>query len=163
MNIKLEKFNPLDFDLYYLLVSDIQIMAMVTERGLTIEEAKSDFDETIINNELREEYGTFKIFEQDSGTFLGLAKLEIKKLDDKEAELGYLLLPAYWGRGIASMVSSMLIEVALNDPQIEVLTAIIDPKNLASRKVLIKNQFESREFKDFEGLPGEILERKLKY
>ncbi|MEI5986272.1 MULTISPECIES: GNAT family N-acetyltransferase [Sphingobacterium] len=163
MDIKLEKFNPLDFDLYYLLVSDIQIMAMVTERGLTIEEAKSDFDETIINNELREEYGMFKIFEQDSGTFLGLAKLEIKKLDDKEAELGYLLLPAYWGMGIASKVSKMLIEKALNDPQMEVLTAIIDPKNLASRKVLIKNQFESREFKDFEGLPGEILERKLRY
>ena len=37
------------------------------------------------------------------------------------------------------------------------LYAIIDPKNIASKKILEKQGFVHQEFRDFDGLPGEIL------
>jgi [ribosomal protein S5]-alanine N-acetyltransferase len=48
---------------------------------------------------------------------------------------------------------------AERQPTLESLFAIIDPANIPSRKILINNGFVSREFKDFDGLPGEVLER----
>ncbi|MDR3030738.1 MAG: GNAT family N-acetyltransferase [Acinetobacter sp.] len=41
--------------------------------------------------------------------------------------------------------------------QLKGLIAIIDPVNIPSRKILINNGFHSQEFKDFDGLSGEIL------
>ena len=72
-----------------------------------------------------------------------------------------MLLPNYWGMGVGSSIAEELIELAKEQIKIKKLTAIIDPINMASRKILIKNNFVSKEFKDFEGLPGEVLELEL--
>jgi len=92
---------------------------------------------------------------------LSVAKIEIKAKDDQEAEIGYMILPKFWGKGIASKVGKQLIEIAKSQEEINRLFAIIDPKNLPSRKILINNGFVSKEFKDFDGLPGEVLELTL--
>ncbi len=90
-----------------------------------------------------------------------MAKLEIKNSKAHKAELGYMLLPEYWGKGIGSKVANLLIKRARNQKEITKLFAIIDPRNVASRKILTNNGFVSKEFKSFDGLPGEILELKL--
>lgn len=161
IDIKLEKFTENDFTHYFKLVNDEKVMQMITERALETEEAKSDFDKLIENNELSENFGSFKILDNETKEFIGLAKLEIKSKGDQEAELGYMILPKLWGKGIASKVGKQLIEVAKSKKEINKLFAIIDPKNLPSRKILINNGFISKEFKDFDGLPGEILELTL--
>ena len=161
IDIKLEKFTENDFTHYFKLVNDEKVMQMITERALETEEAKSDFDKLIQNNKLSENFGSFKILDNETKEFIGLAKLEIKSKGDQEAELGYMILPKLWGRGIASKVGKQLIEVAKSQKEINKLFAIIDPKNLPSRKILINNGFLSKEFKDFDGLPGEILELTL--
>ncbi|RZJ77271.1 MAG: N-acetyltransferase [Flavobacterium sp.] len=161
MDIKLEKFTENDFTHYFKLVNDEKVMQMITERALETEEAKSDFDKLIQNNKLSENFGSFKILDNETKEFIGLAKLEIKSKGDQEAELGYMILPKLWGKGIASKVGKQLIEVAKSKKEINKLFAIIDPKNLPSRKILINNGFISKEFKDFDGLPGEILELTL--
>jgi len=51
-----------------------------------------------------------------------------------------------------------LIEIAGKQKGINGIFAIIDPKNVPSRKILINNGFVSKEFKDFDGLPGEVFE-----
>lgn len=161
IDIKLEKFTENDFTHYLKLVNDEKVMQMITERALETEEAKSDFDKLIENNELSENFGSFKILDNETKEFIGLAKLEIKSKGDQEAELGYMILPKLWGKGIASKVGKQLIEIAKSQKEINKLFAIIDPKNLPSRKILINNGFLSKEFKDFDGLPGEILELTL--
>ncbi|VTM12861.1 Uncharacterised protein [Raoultella terrigena] len=70
-----------------------------------------------------------------------------------------MLLPEYWGLGIASQVATILIEQARRNNEISTLIAIIDPANLASKKILTNNRFITRELRDFDGLPGEILQR----
>ncbi len=160
-NFKLEKFTENDFYLYFELVNDEKVMEMITERALDINEAKSDFEKIIDNNKLNKNFGNFKILDEYSNEYIGFAKLEIKTKEDKEAELGYMILPKYWGKGIAGKVGKYLIESAKKLKEIESIYAIIDPKNIPSRKILTNNGFESIEFRDFDGLPGEILGLKL--
>jgi len=158
INIKFEKFTESDFTHYFELVNNEKVMEMITERAIEINEAKSDFDKLIENNKLDHNFGNFKILNNETDEFIGLAKLKIKDKDDQEAELGYMILPEFWGKGIASKVGKKLIETVKRQKKINSLFAIIDPKNLPSRKILINNGFISKEFKDFDGLPGEILE-----
>jgi len=159
MTLQLKKFGPQDFNDYFRLVSDRRVMAMITERALPEEEARTDFNNLLENNAIHPALGQFKILNSLSGQFLGLAKLEIASAGEETAELGYMILPEFWGRGIAGQVAKRLIDTAERQPDIVSLFAIIDPANLPSRKILINNQFISREFKDFDGLPGEVLER----
>ncbi len=136
-------------------------MEMITERAIGLEEAQKDFNKILENNELELNFGNFKILNEETKEFLGLAKLEITETNRVEAELGYMILPEHWGKGIASTVTEKLIETARNQQSIKRIFAIIDPKNVPSRKVLINNGFYSKEFRDFDGLPGEILELNL--
>lgn len=163
IDVYLVKFKSQDFNEYFQLVGDARVMEMITERAIPIEEAQVDFEQLIDNNKLNENFGNFKILTLSSNEFVGLAKLALHEEDQVEAELGYMILPYYWGKGIASQVARQLIEHAKQQQSLEKLVAIIDPKNIPSRKILINNGFVSKEFKDFDGLPGEILDLDLSY
>ncbi|RWW92398.1 N-acetyltransferase [Flavobacterium cerinum] len=159
--MKLQKFTDIDFPNYFQLVNNEQVMEMITERSIQFGEAKKDYQELLENNSIASNFGSFKILDVISNEFIGLAKLEIKDKDSNEAEIGYMILPQYWGKGIGSAVAKELLEMAVAQTSINKLNAIIDPKNLASRKILINNGFVSKEFIDFDGLPGELLEFKI--
>ncbi|WP_395055997.1 GNAT family N-acetyltransferase [Flavobacterium sp.] len=57
------------------------------------------------------------------------------------SEIGYMLLPEYHGKGIASEAIQLMIHYGFNDMKMHSLEAIIDPKNIASAKVLEKTNF----------------------
>lgn len=161
INIRLEKFTERDFDDYFQLIGDDRVMAMITGKALSPDEARVRFERLLGYNQLNAHMGAFKILEAQTNEFIGLAKLEIKDPGDHEAELGYAIRPAYWGRRIASKAVKQLIDVARNQTDIRMLYANIDPGNVASRRILVNNGFVTRAFKDFDGLPGEVLELKL--
>lgn len=158
MNITVEKFGPQDFADYLRLVGNAEVMAMITERAIPADEARRDYDKMLAANELRPELGHFRVLDE-SGNFLGLGKLEPETAQADRAELGYILSPEYWGKGIASRIAALLVAKAEQQPSLRSLFAIIDPANIPSRKILINNGFASKEFRDFDGLPGEVLEK----
>lgn len=158
MDIALEKFGPQDFGDYFRLVGNAEVMAMITERAIPADEAQRDYAKMLAANDLHPELGHFRVLDE-SGNFLGLGKLEVESADVDRAELGYILAPEYWGKGIASRIASLLVARAERQPTLRRLFAIIDPANIPSRKILINNGFVSKEFRDFDGLPGEVLER----
>jgi ribosomal-protein-alanine N-acetyltransferase len=57
------------------------------------------------------------------------------------SEIGYMLLPEYHGKGIVSEAIQLMIHYGFNDMKMHSLEAIIDPKNIASARVLEKNNF----------------------
>ena len=97
MNILLEKFTQQDFDDYFRLVSDARVMAMITERAIPVDEAGRDYQQLLIKNKAHPDAGHFRILDADSGEFIGLGKLEIDPGNSDTAELGYMILPVYWG------------------------------------------------------------------
>lgn len=160
--IKIEKLTVNDFDNYFRLVNDERVMAMITERAISVQEAKEEYKERLASSRIHKDFGSFKIIDGRNNSFIGFAKLELEDIADTKVELGYMILPAYWGQGIASKVSELLIKVAKGKSSINQVYAIIDPANIASRKVLLKNGFKHQAYKDYDGLPGEILELNLK-
>lgn len=159
--IYIEKFTSDDFEKYYSLISDEGVMAMITERAILIEEAKIYYDLLLKNNAQHESFGNFKVFQKETGDFIGLAKLAIEDNNLEEAELGYMLLPEYCGKGYGSEIAKLMLEKAINEKSLKKIVAIIDPNNKASRKILLNNEFVSEKVCEIDGLPGEILSKKL--
>ena len=157
-SFRLRKFAPSDFDQYYRLVSNEKVMEMISGKAMTPGEARIRFEKIIHNNSWHPHFGYYRIEEKRTDCFIGLAKLEIGDDHPHEAELGYMLLPEFWGRGIAGEVSAALVKYVRSSGEISRIFAIIDPANIPSRKILVKCGFVSKGRKDFDGLPGEILE-----
>lgn len=156
------KMEAIDFELHNLLVSNEKVMQMIAWKPMNMEEAKDKFKKILQVNTIHPELGYFKITNDKSGKFIGVAKIEMKEKHSKEAELGYLILPEFWRKGIVGKVAKKLIDLARTEKKLENLYAIIDPENIPSRKILENNGFLSKEFKDFDGLPGELLELDLR-
>ena len=159
--IYLVKLLPQDFESFYALTGNEKVMAMITERALSNEEALKKFNYFLQNNELHNSFGSFKVLEVGSLSLLGFAKLEVTKENRYEAELGYMLLPEFWGRGLGDEIAKYLLEVAISDPDLKRIYAITDPDNIASRKILLKNGFVSEEVGKIDGLPSEVFGREV--
>jgi RimJ/RimL family protein N-acetyltransferase len=160
--IYLEKMLPQDFDSFYGMVANEKVMALITERALTKEEALKKFHILLKNSELHESFGSYKVLERTSSRLLGMAKLEITPENLKEAELGFMLFPEFWGMGFGSEIAEFLLEVAQADPDLKRVYANIHPGNKASRKILINKRFTSEMVGIIDGLESEIFGRNLK-
>lgn len=160
MDLELLKFQEDDFDSYYSLVSNASVMAQITERAIPYDEAKVDFQKLLKRNEKYEKYGSYKVYDCFDETFVGLGHLTLNEKQISEAEIGYMLLPEYWGKGYGTETAKKLIKIA-NQLEIMVLKAIIDPENLTSKKILSNLGFESQEFCVIDGLSGEVLSKKI--
>ena len=160
--IDIRKFAEKDFQKYFQLVSNEEIMLMITGRALQREEAEERYKRLLNGNKIHEDFGSFMIFEKKSGCFLGYGKMVLDTENNAEAETGYMLFPEYWGRGYATEITKLLVEKAEKTGILDRVTAIIDPENTASRNVLSKNGFISEKICDIDGLPGEVLSKKLR-
>ena len=57
------------------------------------------------------------------------------------SEIGYMLLPEFYGNGIATEAVKLIIEYGFKEMKMHSLEAVIDPENIASARVLEKNKF----------------------
>lgn len=156
-DITLIKMTETDFADHDSLVRDVRVMKWVTGRAMNTNESRQKFDKIMQANKVHPRLGYFRIAHSLTGEFIGVAKLEILRPDASEAELGYLLLPEFWGKGIASIVAGRLLVLAKELDQIKTVFGIIDPDNIASRKVLLRHHFVHERFETIDGLPGEHL------
>ncbi|MEH7237723.1 GNAT family N-acetyltransferase [Bacillus sp. JJ1562] len=160
INLILKKFQSNDFNDYFRLVSNESVMAMITERSLPMEEAITNFQKILQRNEKFEQFGTYKVYNNETNEFIGLGSLILNEGNLEEAELGYMIHPEHWGKGYGSEVAAILIQKAKKS-NLKRVTATIDPKNLPSRKILIRQEFISEKLCEIGGLPGEILSKVL--
>lgn len=63
------------------------------------------------------------------------------KPEHYRAEIGYMLLPEYHGKGIASEAIKAAVAYGFDQMNLHSIEAVIDPENSASAKVLEKNGF----------------------
>ncbi len=92
-----KKFEAIDFNLYFQLVSNEKVMAQITERIIPLEEAQSDYEKLLRRNEKHKLYGSYKVYNSVTNEFIGPGHITVNEDDFKEAELGYMLLPEHWG------------------------------------------------------------------
>lgn len=152
------KFAEEDFDYYFQLVSNEKVMEQITERAIPFIEAQENFQKILERNRKYDIFGTYKVCE--GGKFIGLGHLTLNATNEEEAEIGYMIVPEHWGKGYGKTIGRQLVELA-KGTNVTTLKAIIDPNNIASRKILINLGFESEKVCEIDGLPGEILSRAI--
>ena len=141
-----------DFEDYFQLVSNIDVMKMVTGRPDEESEARERFENMLSDNVKNLIIGRFKVTLKRNGSFVGHAKLEMTKKN--EAEIGYLLMPEFWGKGYGSEIAPSMVNLGKQIEDIHTLVAIIDPENVASQKILMNQGFEWDYDGNYHGLPA---------
>lgn len=140
--LRFEKYKPSDFNEYYTLVQDDDQMKYITGKGLNKEQANHKFTSILEKSSVDENLGFFKVYD-DEDNFLGDCKLVYNKHIENSLEIGYMLKKEFWRKSFGTMVCEHLLSESRNKfPDLKVM-AVIDPDNIASRKLLEKFNFES--------------------
>ena len=74
----LEKLSADDFEAFYSLAGNEQVMKMITGKPQTREEARAKFNTLLGNQSWEASLGSFMVFNKQSSELMGFAKLEIK-------------------------------------------------------------------------------------
>jgi ribosomal-protein-alanine N-acetyltransferase len=84
-------------------------------------------------------FGLWVAVLEDSGEFAGECGLTVQEVEGKnEVEIGYLFPRRFWGRGLATEAARAARDHGFHTLGYERLVSLIDPGNLASRRVAEK-------------------------
>lgn len=112
-------------------------------------------DEKIENNEGINWAITFK----NEPKLIGLIGHYRIKPEHFRAEIGYMLLPEYHGKGIITEAIKETVKYGFEIMKLHSIEAVIDPENSASEKVLLKSGFiKEAHFKENEYYEGRFLD-----
>jgi ribosomal-protein-alanine N-acetyltransferase len=133
------QFKTEDADDFFLFNSSKQVMQYI--RPVKTREESDAFLEENFNLYLEGfPYGRMYVSEKSTGAFIGT--FSILYLDgDADYHIGYALMPEYWGKGFASELVKFGSAIFFERTNHASLFAITQPDNIASEKVLLKNNF----------------------
>jgi RimJ/RimL family protein N-acetyltransferase len=139
--VELRRFRLDDADLLIELDSDPAVMRYLTGGEPTPPEVYRDGMQSLLDGYDRwaGDFGLFAAYETGGGAFVGWFCLRPERdgpLD--EAELGYRLRQAAWGRGLATEVSAALLVKAFDDLGVRMVWGETMALNRASQKVMEK-------------------------
>lgn len=124
-----------EVDKYYLLVGNEQVVAYISGNAYSFPEAY-DRLAAIIKAHPDERFGMYSVEAHESGRQLGIAKIARESV--QEVEIGYALLPDFWGKGYATEIGQALVAFCREQfPELQIM-AKVHPANLASIRVLEK-------------------------
>ena len=89
--------------------------------------------------------GRFAVIEKYSGNFIGWSGLKLN-LEEKEAlngkqkfyDIGYRLIPEFWGKGYATESSVKMLQYGFETLKLNTIVGAAEVENIASNKVLKK-------------------------
>ena len=125
---------------FFLLNSDPEVMRYI--RAIT-NRADTDlfFAEVMRYSKENPAYGRMAVVEKESGVFVGsFAIIPIEQTD--LMQLGYSLLPEYWGRGYATELVKWGLKYIFTRTAIEEIFGVTESLNTASQHVLLKSGFK---------------------
>ena len=144
-NLILREMRISDEEGIYRLDSNKQVHKYLGKNPIsTREEAKNII--SFIRSQYEERgIGRFATVEKSSGEFIGWSGLKLNK-DEKEElnghvnfiDIGYRLIPEFWGKGYATESSLACLEYGFNHLNYKTIYGAADVENIASNKVLQK-------------------------
>jgi [ribosomal protein S5]-alanine N-acetyltransferase len=89
---------------------------------------------------IRHGFGLWALILKASGQLIGDCGLVAQKVDDSDAvEIGYHVRRVLWGQGFATEAAQACREYGFNQLDCNRLISLINPENIASRRVAEKN------------------------
>jgi ribosomal-protein-alanine N-acetyltransferase len=80
--------------------------------------------------------------ERGSGLPMGYGGLFEVDTANSSAEIGYGLLPDFWGRGYITEIVEELVRFGFQEMRLDLIHALVVPGNQASEKVLLRHGFQ---------------------
>jgi [ribosomal protein S5]-alanine N-acetyltransferase len=155
--LKFSRLSSDDLDLYTLLTINEEVMKFITGKALTQSESEQRFRKSFELTENNPGAGFFIVRNKMNCEFVGVSKLV--QWADNQYEIGYMLLPEFWGKGLASEMVEYLIKLAQKKHLTGDLIGIVDPENPASIRVLTKFCFELYDTGEIDGLAAAYYKR----
>ncbi len=125
-----------DLEELFALYSDPEIRRYFPEGVLSLEETREELEWFLEGHPEHSELGLWATIHKATGKFIGRCGLLPWEIEGRlEVEIAYLLNKAFWGQGLAGEVARGILEYAFGTLDLARLICLIDPHNLASRKV----------------------------
>lgn len=158
-NLLLREVVERDVEEVFLLRSDKDIMKYIPR---PLAQTKEDAFERIRifkENKENEEGINWAITQKGNDKMLGVIGVFRIEKENLRAEVGYMILPDYQGKGIIGEALEKVMDFAFKQVKLHSLTAIIDPRNTASERVLQRANFiKEAHFKEDCYHNGEFLD-----
>ncbi len=116
------------------------------EKPNTIEDSEMAI-QTMANGYLENKNMVWAITLKDESTkMIGSIGYYRTDLGNYRAEIGYMLFPDHWRKGIVSEALNAIITFGFNEIKLHSISANINPKNDASRQILLKHGFRKEAY-----------------
>jgi [ribosomal protein S5]-alanine N-acetyltransferase len=137
----LREFVPEDAQACFELNSIPEVLKYTGETSPgSVEEVRQGLCDRPILDYQKHGFGRWAVILKETGELIGMAGL--KHLDElQEVDLGYRLLPKYWGLGLATEASLFCIDYGFGKLQLPRILGLVDPENVRSVRVLQKLRF----------------------
>jgi ribosomal-protein-alanine N-acetyltransferase len=146
-------FQPTDDHDLFLLLSDPDVM-QYSLKGPYSQAMSNQFLNDTIKSYQERPFGIYAVILKNEQTFIGFCGFFPQHIDNKaEVELGYRLLKKYWQQGYATEAASACKDYAVNQLHLKKLVSIIEPNNMASRRVSEKIGFTLEQKTQFHQIP----------
>lgn len=135
----LREFTLDDAAVFLRLGSDPQITRYTGDGGKmkSLDDARASLLARPIADYQKHGYGRWAVVLKSTGEVIGFAGL--KYLDElAEVDIGYRLLPEYWGQGFATESSRQAIEFGFQKLKLQRILGMVELANVASVRVLEK-------------------------
>ena len=129
-----------DFDLLYGVFSNDDVMRYtVFETCKTETEFQDILDELLghKHNGLQESQ-VYAVYDELHFIGLGILEVSCKNECGGCGEIGYLLMPEFWGKGYATRIAHKLLKIGFEDIGLHRICALCNEMNSASERVMIK-------------------------
>lgn len=131
------------------------VMHYVTFSALSREKSVKRYEAAVAVNNRNTPFGYWMAYTKDTGELI--IYLKIVDLGNGQHEVGYLVLPEHWGKGYASEVTATLVDYAKTIDGVTELIGIVDSRNNASKRVLLKQGFKYYKSEEEEHSVGEYF------
>jgi ribosomal-protein-alanine N-acetyltransferase len=139
-HLRLRAICAADFADLHTLHSNVETMA--TLGGVRTREETQHFLDMLAGHWDEHGFGYWMAYDRATGRFAGRGGLRRVVLDaQREVEVGYALLPEFWGRGLATELARESIRVAFQELHLPALVCFTLTTNHASERVMQKAGF----------------------
>lgn len=136
--LRLHRFDTDDAAFILQLVNEPSWLAFIGDKHVhTLDDARAYLVNGPLAMYARCGHGLYRVDLRDTGETIGMCGL-IKRDSLPDVDIGYALLPAYWGKGYAEEATRATLAHAREDLGLRRLLAIVTPTNARSIRLLEK-------------------------
>lgn len=134
----LREFTEADVAAYFEMGNDPRVTRFTGDPAYqNLEQALESLRARPLADYRKHGYGRWAVVLKSSGDVIGLCGL--KFLDELQAvDLGYRLLPPYWGQGLATEAARPTLRYGFETLRLDEILGLVDPNNVPSVRILQK-------------------------